>query len=95
MPNSPVNHSDSGATINVWVVPGSSRASFDGLHGDKVKVRVTSAPEGGRANEEVARILRSLTGGDIELLRGMRSREKVFQVTGQDVDTVRRKLGLM
>jgi uncharacterized protein (TIGR00251 family) len=89
-----VENAKTGVAISVWVVPGASRAAIDGLYGDKVKIRVTSPPEGGRANEEAGRILESVIGRPVTLVRGMRSRAKVFQVTGDDVDTVRRKLGL-
>ncbi len=85
---------ESGVEVTVWVVPGSSRASIDGIHGDKLKVRVVSPPVGGKANTEVAHMLEDATGAAFTLIRGMRSRIKVFQVTGTDVDTVRRKLGL-
>lgn len=94
MPDSPVQRAETGVTISVWLVPGASRAVIDGLHGDKVKIRVTSPPQGGRANDEAERILESAIGRPVALVRGMRSRAKLFEVTGYDADTVRRKLGL-
>jgi len=95
VPNSPVQEGETGPTVSVWVVPGASRAAIDGLYGDRVKVRVTSPPEGGRANDEATRLLRSALGQQVSLVSGMRSRAKLFQVTtGDDVDTVRRKLRL-
>jgi uncharacterized protein (TIGR00251 family) len=81
-------------TIDVWVVPGASRAVIDGLHGGRLKIRVTAPPEGGRANDEAGRMLEKAVGRPVALVRGMRSRAKLFEVTGDDVETVCRKLGL-
>ncbi|MGB8361999.1 MAG: DUF167 domain-containing protein [Acidimicrobiia bacterium] len=95
MPTSPVQKGETGPIVSVWVVPGASRAAIDGLHGDRLKLRVTSPPEGGRANDEAAHVLQSAIGQRVTLVSGMRSRAKLFQVTGgDDVDTVRRKLRL-
>ena len=95
MPKSPVQEGETGPTVSVWVVPGASRSAIDGLHGDRLKIRVTSPPEGGRANDEAARLLETALGQRVSLVGGMRSRAKLFQVTGgDDVDTVRRKLRL-
>ena len=90
----PVIGGETGVLVKVWVVPGSSRTQIDGVHGEMLKVRVTAPPEGGRANDEVANLLAGAIGSPVSLLRGMRGRAKVFQVTGSDVDTVCRKLGL-
>ena len=93
MPN-PVAETDGGVSVAVWVVPGSSRSRVDGVHGDRVKIRVTAPPEGGRANDEVVRLLQDLLGGQVRLESGMRRRSKVFVVSPADVNAVRRKLGL-
>jgi len=90
----PIIATDAGVAVAVWVVPGSSRSGVDGLHGGRVKVRVAVPPEGGRANQEVARLLHRLLGGEVSLQSGMRGRSKVFEVSPADVATVRRKLGL-
>lgn len=63
-----------------------------GLRGDRLKVRVASPPEKGRANEEVAALLSTMTGCRVTLVRGIRSREKTFEVSGVDAETVREKL---
>lgn len=82
--------------LHVWVVPGSSRPGLAGIHGDMLKLRVASPPEDGRANREAKEQLESTLGMDVELVRGMSSRHKVFKVaaTANDARLVRRKLGL-
>ena len=94
MPDAPVKVTENGVTIAVWVVPGASRSAVDGLHGEHVKVRVSSPPEGGRANAEVERLLSGLLGSPVRIVRGMKTRSKVFEVIHGDVDVVREKLGL-
>lgn len=85
---------ETGVAIAVWVVPGASRPVIDGRHGDHLKVRVTAPPEGGKANDEVARLLGDLLGTKPTLKSGMRGRSKVFEVFRTDIENVRRKLGL-
>lgn len=76
------------------MVPGSSRAGLAGRYGDRIKIRVTSPPVGGRANDEVGELLEHAIGEKVHLIRGMTSRNKVFEIVNTDVETVRRKLGL-
>lgn len=93
MSEGPVTATEKGVAIAVWVVPGSSRSVIDGLHGDRIKVRVSTPPEGGKANDEVARLLSDRLGGEVSLKSGMKGRSKVFEVSPADIHTVRRKLG--
>lgn len=94
MTGSPLRSSTTGVLIDLWVVPGSSRTEIVGVHGGRVKVRVNSPPEGGRANRDVAKLLRHVFGAKASLVTGMSSRNKVFEIAEVDVDTVTRKLGL-
>lgn len=94
MPVDILTATNDGVAVAVWVVPGSSRTRIDGVHGDRLKVRVTALPEGGKANQEVERVLAERLGTGVTLKSGMRSRTKVFLVPRTDIDTVRRKLDL-
>jgi uncharacterized protein (TIGR00251 family) len=93
MSPSPVRAQSEGVSISVWVVPGSSRSEIVGRHGDKLKIRVTATPEGGRANAEVASLLSEALGVEAKLVAGMSARSKVFHVARLDQETVLRKLG--
>lgn len=81
-------------TLHVWVVPGAARPGIAGIHGDKLKVRVASPPEGGRANDELVRVLESTLGLRLTMIRGISSRHKVFEVPMSDPEPILRKLGL-
>ncbi len=92
--NEPFYPVEDGVAIATLVVPGSSKPGIAGLHGDRVRLRVASPPERGRANAEAERLLSSLLGGRTTLVKGISSRRKVFVVAGVDMETVRRKLGV-
>jgi uncharacterized protein (TIGR00251 family) len=69
--------------LKLRVVPGVGRPGIVGRHGDAWKVRVTAAPERGRANEAVLEQLASIlevSRADVDLVAGHRSRDKVAVV---------------
>jgi hypothetical protein len=72
---------EDGFEVDVWVVPGSSRDSIDGGHGDALKVRVSAPPDRGRANAAVAALLSSHFGAPATLVRGETSRRKTFHLS--------------
>ncbi|HEY4606369.1 MAG TPA: DUF167 domain-containing protein, partial [Acidimicrobiia bacterium] len=78
MTDSPVSSHRDGVLVDVWAVPRSSRSEIRGLHDGRVRVRVSAPPEGGRANEEIARLLSDLLGVGVELAAGGSGRAKVF-----------------
>lgn len=81
--------------LAVKVVPGSSNDTIVGLLGDRLKVRVASPPEGGKANRAVlsllARHLR-VRPADLAIAQGQSSSEKVVAISGLGIETVRLRL---
>jgi uncharacterized protein (TIGR00251 family) len=78
-----------GSVLTVKVIPRSSANRIVGLEGDFLKVKVTSAPIGGHANEELLRVLsRSLRVGKdcIEIVSGHKSRLKTLRIKGISKD---------
>ncbi len=60
-----------------------------GLHGAALKIRVSSPPIDGRANEALEAFLAGQFGvprRNVRLVSGEKSREKRFEVTGSGVD---------
>ena len=59
--------------------------------GGNVKVHVTSAPEGGKANNAVIALLAKQLGvarGSVEIVRGHKNRNKVLQIRGLSTEDV-------
>ena len=66
-----------------------------GRHGEAWKIRVTAAPERGKANDATVRLLaETLCVGesDIRLVSGHGSRDKVVEVTGLGPSEAARRL---
>jgi uncharacterized protein (TIGR00251 family) len=75
------SHPD-GALLTAWVVPGARRTEITGMHGDALRIRVSAAPERGRANKAVIELLEKEIGGRFRLASGATSRRKRFVAVG-------------
>jgi uncharacterized protein (TIGR00251 family) len=68
------------------VIPNSKNQGFEQDSGGRLKCRIKSKPEGGKANEELVKFLGKRLGvscDDIKILRGATSRNKVIKVDTQ------------
>lgn len=87
---------DEGCLLQVKVVPRASRNAVLGWQADgKLAVRVTSPPEGGRANEALLRLLAEVLGlprRSVVLVSGGASRRKTVLVRGLTEEKVRSRL---
>jgi uncharacterized protein (TIGR00251 family) len=84
-----------GVIIPVKVVPGSSRDRLVGVLGDSLKIATSAAPEKGKANAAVAKILADALGIDarrVELVSGPTSPRKEFRIVGTTAEAVRMSL---
>jgi uncharacterized protein (TIGR00251 family) len=73
------------ATLSIRVAPRSSRSEIVGFVGDELKVKLTSPPVDGAANDELIRLLAKKFGVsrfDIEIVSGHTSRQKRVRITG-------------
>jgi len=73
--------------IRVKAVPGAKRDEIVGALGDRLKVRVSQPPEGGRANEAIRALLAERLGvgvRSVSLVTGASSPAKTFAVRGID-----------
>ena len=86
-PPTPLRAVSDGVSVDVWVVPGARKPGFDGLHDGAVRLKVAAPPEGGRANDEAARVLAAAIGGRRgRVVKGLSSRRKRIEVTGTDLE---------
>lgn len=91
-----IEPTEGGTIVAVRVVPGASRPGVVGLHGDEVRIRVASPPEGGRANTELCAVVAGAVGvrpSAVSLVSGASSRSKRVFVP-VPVDAVGRALGI-
>ena len=74
--------------LRVKIVPGASRTELAGRLGDRLKVRISAPPEGGKANQAVCDYLEKLVGGRATLASGAAHAEKVIRIAGADMGKV-------
>ncbi len=81
--------------VRIRVSPGARSARVVGRHGDAWKLRVEAAPEGGKANAAVVRLLAEtldLRPRDVTLVSGHAAREKVVALDGIGAEETSRRL---
>ena len=81
--------------VRLRVSPGSGRAAVVGRHGDAWKVRVTAAPERGRANDAVVQLLATvlaLPREAVAIVSGHSGRDKIVELTGVGPALIERRL---
>jgi len=82
---------DRTARLRLHVVPGARRAGVVGRHGDGWKVRVTAAPERGKANDAVVKLVAATVGlprAAVTIVSGHGAREKTVEISGADREAV-------
>ena len=81
--------------LRLRVSPGADRAGVVGRHGEAWKIRVAAAPEGGRANEAVIRLLAdtlSVPRDAVTLVSGHGGRDKIVELAGLGPSQIERRL---
>lgn len=81
--------------LKVKVSAGSRQQGLAGWQGDVLKLKVQTAPERGKANEAVCRLLAERLGipaSRVTLRRGQTSREKLLFVDGLSDEEIRSRL---
>jgi len=86
---------DGGSILAVRAVPGASRDRVAGVLGECLKVTVAAAPEKGRANAAVAKVLAEALGvprRDVTLTAGRTGQRKELRISGASAEAVRAAL---
>lgn len=84
------------AKLSVRVSPGASANVIAGWMGDQLKLRVSAAPEKGKANRAVIELLSRALGiqsGAIKISKGTTSSNKIVEIAGLSSDELYRRLG--
>lgn len=77
--------------LDVKAVPGARRDEVAGWLGDRLKIRISAPPEGGRANSAIVRLLATelgLKAGAVEIVRGPAAAEKTVLITGTTLEAI-------
>ena len=88
---------NSDVLIRLKVVPGSSRDALAGVLGDRLKIKVTAAPEAGKANAAVCQLLAHALGlkpRDVTIEIGATAPEKIARVRGIGLKDAATRLGV-
>jgi uncharacterized protein (TIGR00251 family) len=86
---------EGGVLVRIKAVPGSSQDRLAGAVGDRLKVRTSAPPEGGKANKAICRLLATAAGvkaRDVEIVAGHTNAEKTARIIGLDTVEARRRL---
>jgi len=81
--------------LQLRVSPGAAAPGIVGRHGTAWKVRVAQAPEHGKANAAVVRLLAdtlAIRPADVEIVSGRGSRDKTVALKGIDHAEIDRRL---
>jgi uncharacterized protein len=81
--------------LSLRVAPGAKRTEIVGRHGDGWKVRVTAAPEHGRANDAVVRLLADtleVPRAAVTVVSGHTGRDKIVELDGVGAAVAEQKL---
>ena len=84
-----------GVQLAVRAQPKASREAVVGPHGDALKVAVTVAPTGGKANKAIEKVLAKAFGvrpSAVAVVSGRGSRDKVVRIDGLSLDEARKRL---
>ena len=77
--------------LQIRVQPKARRNSIEVVDGAKLKIYVTTAPEGGKANDAVVALLAKSLGiakSHVRIVRGHKSRDKLLDIEGLTEDEV-------
>ena len=83
------------ARLTLRVAPGAASTAVVGRHGKGWKLRVSAAPENGKANAAVVRLLADVLDvpeRDVAIVSGRGSRDKTVALTGIADDEIDRRL---
>jgi uncharacterized protein len=81
--------------LRLRVSPGAARTELVGRHGSAWKVRVSAAPERGRANDAVLGLLASrlrVPRASLSVVSGQTGRDKVVELRGLDAAEAEQRL---
>ncbi len=74
-------------TLPIKAVPGASKDQIAGMLGDRLKVRISAAPENGKANKSICALIAkslSIKPSMVQVTSGHTNPEKILSITGSN-----------
>ena len=90
-----IKETEKGSLLSLKAQPGAARNGFNGVHDGCLKVQITTAPDKGKANGAIIKLLAKELGiskTDIEIVKGEKSRNKKVLFHGMTRDELREML---
>jgi len=84
-----------GIILPVHAQPGARKNAITGVHAGRLKVAVTQAPEKGKANQALVKLLAELLNvkrSQVVLCAGETSQHKKFLIAGVDLASLQQRL---
>jgi len=81
-----------GVLIEARVRPNSPKFSLS-RKGDELVIGVTGPPQEGKANTEIVKSLRRVTGHEVEIVKGHKGRKKLILIRGAEPEEIERLFG--
>lgn len=90
----PIRIEQHGRDALLWIkaVPGASRDQLAGPVGDRLKIRIAAAPEAGKANKAIVKLLAqalNVRANQVTIESGRTNPEKIVRIAGVRADDVR------
>lgn len=87
-----------GIVLPVYAQPGARKNAVKGVHVGRLKIALTQAPEKGKANQALAKLLAELLGvkrSQVSLRAGETSQHKKFPIAGADLTSLQERLAIL
>ncbi len=84
-----------GVLLPIQAQPGARKNAITGIHQGRLKVAVTQAPEKGKANDALVKVVAKSLGlkrSQVQLASGETSRKKSLVISGFDAGQLRAKI---
>ena len=92
MVNSWCKENKNGLTVNIYVVPRSSKSEIIGIYNNCLKIKLKSLPVDNAANEELVRFLADklkVSKSNIEIVKGHNQKKKIISVVGSSLNDLK------
>lgn len=90
-----MNETPDGLQVRIRAVPRASKNEIQGMYDGALKIRLTTPPVDGKANQALIKFLSKalkISKAQIELAQGETSRHKMVKITGLSKEEIIRKI---